>query len=374
MGLIVPIVGVDPGPDWANNINASLGILDQHNHSTGQGVPITPTGLNINVDLPINGNNLNLVKTVNFKAQASSLPGSAPNLGCVYVAGSELYYNDEVGNVVKITTSGSVNAGAGSITGLPSGTASASFSAGTFVWQSATNTPANTDTGSVILRNIVANSKGLTLSPPNSMAANYNVTLPSLPGVQSLLTLDTSGNMGTTMTTAMADSVGLAMDAVGANAVGNAINSSATANSISNLRSKSVATTNPGVGGVLASALISGTFSGATNQTILNFSLTTSGRPVEVFLQPFPNNTSSYFTCNSNGTNIFLVNNTSGTVLENETSFPTAGQLIPLSSFSWCDTSSNGSPGTISFTLGYQGNNSLSSCQFVNAQLIAYEL
>ena len=200
MGLPGPLVGVDPGPDWANNLNSCLGILDQHNHAAGSGVQITPSGLNINADLSINSNNLTAVKTVNFNDQGSSLPGSSPNLGCVYVAGSELYYNDEVGNVVQITNGGSVNAGSGSITGLPSGTASASYSAGskTFIWQSSTSTPANMDFGSAIFRNIVASSFGLTLNPPNAMGADYDVTLPpsNSSGGTAFLTYDTSNNIG----------------------------------------------------------------------------------------------------------------------------------------------------------------------------------
>lgn len=200
MNLIVPGVGTEPGPTWGTDLNADLGILDQHNHSTGQGVPITPAGININADLPINGNNLTFVKTVNFQAQGSSLAGAAPNLGCVYVAGNELYYNDESGNVVAITKTGSVNAGAGSITGLPSGTASASYNAGsqTFVWQSATNTPANMDGGSFIFRDITANSHGVTLSAPPALASDLQLFWPpALPTSTSLVTLDTSGNIAT---------------------------------------------------------------------------------------------------------------------------------------------------------------------------------
>lgn len=200
MNMPVPIVGVDPGPDWANNINACLGILDQHDHSSGLGVKITPNGIDINIDLPMNENNLTRVNTVNFTALLASLPGLPPNLGAIYVAGNELYYNDEAGNVVQITNSGSVNAGAGSITGLPSGTASASYSAGsqTFIWQSATSTPANMDFGGAIFRNIVANSKGLDLLPPNAMAADYSVTLPppNSSGSTAFLIYDTANNIG----------------------------------------------------------------------------------------------------------------------------------------------------------------------------------
>lgn len=199
MSLPVPIVGVEPGPAWAQDINSCMGILDQHDHSSGQGVKITPTGININADLPINGNNLTLVKTVNFSAQLAPLAGLSPNLGCVYVAGNELYYNDEAGNVVQITNTGSVNAGAGSITGLPSGTASASYSSGpgTFIWQSATNTPANMDNASVTIREQVSMGNGVTLKAPTGLAANYNLIFPSaLPGSTKFLTVDTSGNIG----------------------------------------------------------------------------------------------------------------------------------------------------------------------------------
>lgn len=198
MNLIVPVVGQDPGPDWANNLNADLGILDEHNHSPGQGVQINPAGLNINADLPLNGNNLTLVKTVNFVSQLAPLAGAPPNLGAIYVAGNELFYNDEAGNVVPITHNGSVNAGAGSITGLPNGTASVSYSgiAQTYTFQSATNTPANLDGGAITLRPIAISPNGITINAPPSLPASYSLTLPgALPGVTSAVNVDPSGNM-----------------------------------------------------------------------------------------------------------------------------------------------------------------------------------
>lgn len=196
MNLVVPGVGVEPGPAWANDINADLSILDGHNHSAGQGVQIQPNGININSDLPFNDNNATMLRSVRFSAQGSPIPNSGSDVGCLYVSGNEIYYNDvSGGNQVKITNNGSVNAGAGSISGLPSGTASASFSAGTFIWQSATNTAANMDARSYVFRNSSAGSKGLTLNPPNAMAADYSLTLPALPGSQSFMTVDVSGNM-----------------------------------------------------------------------------------------------------------------------------------------------------------------------------------
>ena len=87
-----------------------------------------------------------------------------------------------------------MNAGAGSISGLTS-PASASYAGLTFVFQSNVSTPASVDGGSFILRNITANSKGLTLNPPSAMANNYTLTLPSIPASQSFISIDTSGNI-----------------------------------------------------------------------------------------------------------------------------------------------------------------------------------
>lgn len=196
MNLIIPTPGVDPGPDYATNQNNDLTIIDQHNHSSGSGVQINPAGLNINADLPYNINNLILVRSVRFSPQGSPL-ALASDIGCLYESGVDLYYNDGSGNQIRITQSGSVAGSSGTITGLPSGTASASFGAGTFVFQSATNTAANIDGGSFIFRNNTVSSKGLTLSPPNAMAANYSLVLPSIPGANAFVTLDTSGNLST---------------------------------------------------------------------------------------------------------------------------------------------------------------------------------
>ena len=196
MGFPNPTPGQDPGPDYANNLQTSLTVVGAHDHSPGKGVLITPNGLNINSDLSMASNNLTFVNTINYIDLPSSLPGSAPNLGCTYVAGGELYYNDEAGNVVQMTDSGSVNAGAGSITGLPSGTASASFSGGTFIWQSATSTAAGMDGGPVTIREILSGANGITIASPASLGSNYTISLPTaLPAGQRFLTLDNSGNM-----------------------------------------------------------------------------------------------------------------------------------------------------------------------------------
>lgn len=197
MLLPIPVVGQEPGPAWATDLNNCLTIIDQHDHSAGQGVPISPTGMNINADLAFGGNNITLAKSVRFSPQNSPL-SSPSDVGCLYESGVDLYYNDANGNQIRITQSGGISGTPGSISGLTT-PASASYVSGssTFVFQSAVSTPANIDGASFILRNLSASSKGLTLAPPAAMGADYTITLPPLPGSSSIVTMDTSGVLGT---------------------------------------------------------------------------------------------------------------------------------------------------------------------------------
>lgn len=221
MSLPIPIPGVTPGPIWAQDINSSFLIIDQHNHSPGKGVLIQPNGININSDLTFQTHNATALRASRFTSQSATLT-TAADIGQLYVVGNELYYNDVTGgNKIAITSNGSVNAGAGSITGLPSGTAGVSYSGGTYTFQSATNTAANVDGESFILRNSAASSKGLTLNPPAAMGANFSLTLPSLPASQKIMTLDASGNMSAPYTvdgstiTISANVIGVPAGAIG---------------------------------------------------------------------------------------------------------------------------------------------------------------
>lgn len=264
MGLPIPNVAQEPGPAWAKDINASLSILDGHNHTPGNGVQIPPSGLDINNDLTFQGNNATNLRSTRYTPQ-SLIPGVTPDIGITYVSGVDLYYNDGNGNQIRITQSGSVAGSSGTITGLPSGTASAAYipSSGTFVFQQATATAANMDIATVILRypgsyptpagNFIA------LEAPASLATGYAFTLPNnTPALnQSAIVSDTSGNL-----------------------------SYMTPNDIYNARTTTIGST-VGVGGVAISGS-SGNFSSSltTFNTIPNLfvTITTAGRPVRVFL------------------------------------------------------------------------------------------
>lgn len=109
MNLIVPVpsngtTGTgDPGPLYAQEISNDLLVtIDQHDHSFGKGVQISPAGININTDLAINQNNLNSVRSSRYASQASSLNGVG-DVSSIYVVNGNLYYNNSSGQAVQLT-------------------------------------------------------------------------------------------------------------------------------------------------------------------------------------------------------------------------------------------------------------------------------
>lgn len=193
MSLPVPQVGSEAGPDYAFDINDCLSLIDSHDHTAGSGVQITPSGLNINSDLTFNGSNAINLRSVRMSSQGSPL-ALPSDLNCLNVVAGDLYFNDGLGNQVQITANGAVAGTPGSIANLVS-PASASYVAvsSKFVFQSDVNTAASLDARNLILRNSTASSNGLTLSPPNSLASNYTITLPTLPAATNILMISSGG-------------------------------------------------------------------------------------------------------------------------------------------------------------------------------------
>jgi hypothetical protein len=198
MSLILPTVGQEPGPNWALDLNSSLSLVDQHNHASGSGVQITPAGINIDVDLPFNGSNATGLRSARFDVQGSPLSGGL-DIGCIYVSGQDLYYNDTLGNQVQLTASGAVNGTPGSIGNLIAPAAVTYVPANqTFVFESnQTNaTPAALDGGPVLIRNVTAASNYIRLQANPVLPGNYSITLPSsLPASQQFMTINSLGNV-----------------------------------------------------------------------------------------------------------------------------------------------------------------------------------
>lgn len=198
MNLIEPTVGLEAGPQYALDINSSLTLIDQHDHSTGKGVQITPAGMDINAALSMNNNPLLGLSYESFNALAAATavvqavsvaPASSIN---------ELWYTDSNGKSTQITANGVVNAMAAAIPGE-------SYDSGTFIWtqtQSSLPTrPANFDIGSITIRpNTNGTTNGVVLGPPAGISSQYNVQLPLIPAVSTgIMTMDTSGNMAATV-------------------------------------------------------------------------------------------------------------------------------------------------------------------------------
>lgn len=192
MGLIIPTVGLESGPEYATDVNTSLLTIDQHDHSQGLGVQITPAGLNINTSLPFNNNFATAVAGITFQTQ-----GSVPAAGTVYLSGRDMYFVDGLGNNIPITANGAVAGTPGSIANLVV-PASASYvsATGTFVFQQNTNIAANLDVASLLFRNVSPNSTyAVTLSAPDALTSNYNIKLPVLPASSKIMTIDNTGQI-----------------------------------------------------------------------------------------------------------------------------------------------------------------------------------
>lgn len=352
MNLPIPTVGVDPGPDWADNLNSSLSVIDQHDHTSGNGVQITPSGISINADFSQQNNNLTMIKSARFFPQSAVLAGGS-DLGCLYEVDDDLYYNDGIGNQIRITQSGAVAGTPGSIANLVSPASASYVSAdSTFVWESDSNTPANMDAASYILRNLTANSKGLTLAPPNAMGSDYSITLPALPVSTQALNMTTSGTIGTITY----DAIGQGMTATGANAI----------------RSVTTRTTGTtvGVGGVGKSAssgsIVTNVPGDLTNLSIV---ITTSGRPIQLLCQG-ANSGSIQGTLQS--TSQADLNFTRDGVILGRFRLDSSAGIIPCGCIQTVDTGVIGAAGTYTYKLNV--SSIVGNLLVENIIIIAYEL
>ena len=268
MLLPIPAVGIDPGPDWATQINNCLTRIDQHTHVAGYGQPVPVAGLNIATDFPMNSNRILSVKELVFTPQVAAISPTGVDQASLYSVNGELYYNDLAGNSVPITHAGHVAAANGSIAGLIS-PAAANFGSGVFLWQANVGAPiaANMDFGSAIMRNNTSGAVfGLTLSPP-VLSTNYIVTLPPDPstaGGTKIMQMDTSGAMTAT----------LAVD-------GTTLTNSGTTLAVGviqsgNIDSLAVHTGNLAAGAVTTAKIAPGNVTGGAGGSIASSTITTS--------------------------------------------------------------------------------------------------
>jgi hypothetical protein len=336
MGLPVPIVGVDLGPDWANNINGCLSILDQHSHANGSGVQITPSAININSALAFNDN-----QAISLQAATFTQQSSLATLNALWVGtDGNLYFNDGAGDPsVQLTLSGAVNA---TSSGISNGTATAAFSTGVIVVNQSTNTPGNIQAGSVLLGNNTAGSNFNTLAPPSSLGASQTITLPVVPAASSFLTMDTSGNIGTAIPT-----------------------------------SKGITRSNLAAVGQQVSGVANFTTSSTSNVTItgLTVTLTTSGRPVIIMFSGIwdialgGGQSIGSLTVSNNAYYGFCI-----TQFGLDSTLASGFIQYPGSSLNCMDTTVVGSPGTYTYSVQIRTLDTRASVAAIAVQMFAYEL
>ena len=106
MSLVTPTLGGDSGV-WDDRINACLGLVDAHDHTSGKGVAIVSAALNINADVAWASYGLTGVGRVDFNTVAALAAGA--NVLFVSSADGELYWRNTGGTNVKLTSGSTLN-------------------------------------------------------------------------------------------------------------------------------------------------------------------------------------------------------------------------------------------------------------------------
>ena len=115
MSLNEPSVGVTAGPTWATETNANWELLDAHDHTSGKGVQLTPSALNINSDMEFNQNSATELKNAVLDNDIHASSSGDTNYS-VYSYGANLYWRNGSGTAVQITNGASLNSTGGAIT------------------------------------------------------------------------------------------------------------------------------------------------------------------------------------------------------------------------------------------------------------------
>lgn len=113
LGMVLPVPTVRLGPAWATDLNAALEVIDSHDHSSGKGARVPTSGLNINADLEFNSNKACNLSQTQYVSQPSILTGGS-NGNSVFTYLGNLYFTNESGTPVQITSGGSIVAPPGS--------------------------------------------------------------------------------------------------------------------------------------------------------------------------------------------------------------------------------------------------------------------
>jgi hypothetical protein len=200
MNLVTPTLNNDNGA-WDDKINVALGLIDAHDHTSGKGLRITPSAMNINANLGFGGFAITAAGQVAFTAVAALAAGSKTLF--VSSVDNELYWRTNGGTNVKLTDGNSINTSlVGGIVGDYSSVgAEVSYSdAGkiyTFKNEDATGKWSRVGAGTIrIFEHNTTETVYVELAAPAALAAPYTVTFATaLPATTSFITISAAGQI-----------------------------------------------------------------------------------------------------------------------------------------------------------------------------------
>jgi hypothetical protein len=196
MNLVLPVVGPNGslGPDWAEELNTALELIDSHDHTLDKGIRIPSAGININADLQLNDYALLETDYVKFTNNTTT----QSDYRSLYSKDGDMWWRDGVGNDIQITAFGQIVASgaAGQIIGMNATSASVVFNNtnNTFTFSKSAGVLSNLVSGSVLIHEPVLGGNYCEIKVPAGLSVDYSLTLPSsLPISQKIMTLNTSG-------------------------------------------------------------------------------------------------------------------------------------------------------------------------------------
>lgn len=222
-GLIYPTEDGDEDV-WDTILNTTVfPVIGAHDHTTGKGVKVPTTGLNINADLAFGSFSITGMKALGFTPVAAS--GITSYSSAFFVNSSDsnnLYFRNASGTNVKLTDGSTLNVsivgGIGGDYSSVSALLDYDDASDTYRFRQETSASvrqyAKISTADLIIREYDAAgdatvpTETITIKSPDALAAGYTVTLPTaVPVAQSMVQMSTAGVLTTSNTLAADQSV-----------------------------------------------------------------------------------------------------------------------------------------------------------------------
>lgn len=209
MGLAYPTQG-DTEDIWGTVLNTLLGLVENHDHSSGKGVQIPSSALAIDADVSWATHAITSMLAIEFSEVATSSVTSYVDALFVNAADHNLYFRNQGGTNVQVTSGNTLNVSIVGGIGGDYSTVGALFSYDDstrryLAQQEGSPRPwAGLATGDIDLYQKAASiANKVTIKSPSALAASYAVTMPAaLPSAQALLQMDASGNLSASNTLA----------------------------------------------------------------------------------------------------------------------------------------------------------------------------